>query len=183
VAAAHLLPLRRVSIVGTGGREAWARSLDHRFATGLDPAAVEPLDLWCNTGQGADAVPDDHEPLVEFAGRVDDDDLIRRFHEAPCVIAPAYDEDYGLTAIEAMAHGRPVIVCEDGGGLAELVDHEVTGLIVPPTPSAIAEAVERLCADTDLAETLGRNGLDRAGELTWRNADRELHNAVEQVLA
>ena len=56
---------------------------------------------------------------VEIAGRVDDGHLARLYREAPCVVAPALDEDYGLTAIEAMRSRPPVIVCRDGGGLAE----------------------------------------------------------------
>jgi glycosyltransferase involved in cell wall biosynthesis len=95
--------------------------------------------------------PTDHRSNVEFAGRVSDDALAQRYATAPCVVAPAYQEDYGLTAIEAMAEGKPVVVCRDGGGLTELVDHEQTGLVVDPTPAAIADAVERLCTDPDLA--------------------------------
>ncbi|MEZ5177931.1 MAG: glycosyltransferase family 4 protein [Acidimicrobiales bacterium] len=119
---------------------------------------------------------------VTFAGFVSDDDLDRLNTEAPCVVAPAYDEDYGLTAIEAMAHGRPVVVCTDGGGLAELVDHEVTGLVVPPTPAGIAAAVERLTGDPALAAELGRNGRARAAELTWSNTATELRAGLDRVL-
>ncbi len=183
VAAAHLLGGAEVAIVGTGGREAWARHLDQRFAAGEDPTALGDEELWCNTGQGAPPVTDPVTTPVRFAGRVDDDELARLFREAPCVIAPAYDEDYGLTAIEAMAQGRPVITCTDGGGLAELVDHEVTGLIVEPTAAAIAAAVTRLVEDPDLAAELGRNGLARAAELSWSAADDELLAGVRQVLA
>ncbi len=99
------------------------------------------------------------------------------------MVAPAYDEDYGLTAIEAMAHGCPVIVCTDGGGLTELVADERTGLIVDPTPRAIADAVERLVGDPDLAAELGANGVERAAELSWANAEAELLEGLERVLS
>jgi len=183
VAAAHLLPQQAVSIVGTGGREAWARGLDHRFATGTDPTSLTAAELWCNTGQGGHAVPEGFRSNVEFAGRVDDAELARRVADAPCIVAPAFDEDYGLTAIEAMAQGRPVVVCRDGGGLAELVEHEVTGLVVEPTPAAIAAAVERLVGDPTLAASLGERGRARAAELSWDAADAELLAAVDRVLA
>lgn len=184
VAAAHLLPNLDVSLVGTGGRVAWARSLDHRLATtDVDPAALTDLETWCNTGQGGTEVPADHRSNVEFAGRVTDADLARRFAEAPCVVAPAFQEDYGLTAIEAMAQGKPVIVCTDGGGLTELVEHEVTGLIVDPTPAAIAAAIDRLTSDVDLAATLGANGRIRAAELSWDAAADEFRAGLDRVLA
>ncbi|MGN6695642.1 MAG: glycosyltransferase family 4 protein, partial [Aquihabitans sp.] len=184
VAAAHLLPDVPVALVGTGGREAWAKALDHRLATpDADPAALTDEETWCNTGRGAAAVPEDHRSNVEFAGRLSDTDLAQRFADAPCVVAPAYQEDYGLTAIEAMAQGKPVIVCADGGGLTELVDHERTGLVVEPTPGAIAAAIERLTLDRDLATELGANGRERAAELTWEAAADEWRAGMEQVLA
>ncbi|HWJ62581.1 MAG TPA: glycosyltransferase family 4 protein [Acidimicrobiales bacterium] len=184
VAAAHLLPEVEVALVGTGGREAWANALDHRLATSDDdPAALTDEETWCNTGQGAPAVPDGHRSNVEFAGRVSDAELAQRFADAPCVVAPAFQEDYGLTAIEAMAQGKPVIVCTDGGGLTELVEHERTGLVVEPTPAAIAAAIERLTSDRDLAAELGANGVRRAAELSWEAAADEWRAGMEQVLA
>ena len=183
VAAAHLLPHLRFDLVGTGGREAWARALDHRLTTGMDPAGLTESELWCNTGQGAAAVPDDHASNVTFSGRLDDDELAQRYRDAPCVVAPAYNEDYGLTAIEAMAQGRPVVVCSDGGGLAELVDHDVTGLVVEPTPTGIAHAVEALVADPDRARELGANARIRAAELSWKSADAELRAGLGLVLS
>ncbi|WP_421119177.1 glycosyltransferase family 4 protein [Aquihabitans daechungensis] len=184
VAAAHLLPDIDVALVGTGGREAWAKALDHRLATtDADPAALTEAETWCNTGQGANPVPEGHRSNVEFAGRVTDVELARRFAEAPCVVAPAFNEDYGLTAIEAMAQAKPVIVCADGGGLTELVEHERTGLIVEPTPAAIAAAIDRLASDRDLAAELGANGLQRAAELSWDAAADEFRAGMERVMA
>ena len=183
VAAAHLLPHQQFTVVGSGGRMAWARSLDHRLTTGqIEPSTLNDADLWLNTGQGALGVPDGFESHVDFAGWVTDAELDARYHDAPCVVAPALDEDYGLTAIEAMTHGRPVVVCSDGGGLAELVAHEVTGLVVEPTAQAVAAAVARLTDDPDLAAELGRNGRARAAELTWEAAATQLRAGVEATM-
>ena len=184
VAAAHLLPHLEVSLVGTGGRVDWARALDHRLATtDTDPAVLTDAETWCNTGRDAAPVPDSHRSNVEFAGRVSDADLSQRFAAAPCVVAPAYQEDYGLTAIEAMAEAKPVIVCSDGGGLTEIVEHERTGLIVDPTPAAIAAGIERLTTDPDFAAELGANGRQRAAELSWDAAADEFRSGIERVMA
>lgn len=197
VAAAHLVGDVPVHIVGSGGRLAFARELDRRLTRGeLDPGGLDDAALWCNTGRA----PSDHEssvhessgagttsratsrPAVRFSGWIDDGPLTVAYRDAPCVVAPALDEDYGLTAIEAMTHGRPVIVCRDGGGLAELVDHEVTGLVVEPTPTALAAAIRRLVDHPDLAAELGRNGRERASQLTWRSAGDQLLGAVTRTL-
>ncbi|MEO6988199.1 MAG: glycosyltransferase family 4 protein [Aquihabitans sp.] len=183
VAAAHLLPQQRFTVVGSGGRMAWARSLDHQLAAGqIDASALGDTDLWLNTGQGASPVPAGHPPTVDFAGWVTDAELDARYRDAPCVVAPALDEDYGLTAIEAMTHGRPVVVCTDGGGLAELVTHEETGLVVEPTATAVADAVARLTNDPDLATELGRNGRARAAELTWEAAAIQLRAGIQATM-
>lgn len=186
VAAAHLVGDLDVHIVGSGGRLAFARDLDRRLAAGdLDPAALDDRTLWCNTGRDVtDPTAEPDTPgLVRFSGWIDDDALTAAYRDAPCVVAPALDEDYGLTAIEAMAHGRPVVVCRDGGGLAELVDHEGTGLVVDPTPAALAAGIRRLVDDRDLADELGRNGRDRAAELSWQAAAVQVLDAVDQTLA
>lgn len=187
VAAAHLIDERiRVRCTGTGGRLAFARALDVALGRGddatTDLAARNPTALWCNTGAVDADAPSRGPGRVEFTGHLNDADLDAAYAAARCVVAPAYDEDYGLTAIEAMAHGRPVVVCDDGGGLAELVTDGATGLVVEPTPAAIADAVERLHADPELARDLGSNGRARAAELTWQRAGDQLLDAVEATL-
>jgi glycosyltransferase involved in cell wall biosynthesis len=184
VAAAHLLPERELAVVGYGGRNAWAKAVDHRLSQpGADAHHLTDEDLWCNTGLGAPPVPDGHASNVTFHTAATDEVLERLYREAPCVVAPAYDEDYGLTAVEAMHHGRPLVVCRDGGGLADLVEDGVTGLVVEPTPQAIADAVEQLVRDRDLAATLGAAARARAGEISWPRANVVIRDAVAKVLA
>jgi len=190
VAALHRLPGVAGVIVGTGGRHDWIRAVDrHLGAPGVDLDAVDERRLWCSTG-----LLDPDDPLgvaspttgarsnITLAGAVDDATLSHLYATAPCVVAPAHDEDYGLTAIEAMAHGAPVIVCTDGGGLADLVTHEVDGLVVEPTGAAIATAVERVLTDRDLAAGLAEGGRRRAAATTWRRADAQLRVALALAL-
>jgi glycosyltransferase involved in cell wall biosynthesis len=65
------------------------------------------------------------------------------------------------TVIEAMAYGVPTIVT-DVGGSPELVQHEISGIIVPPGDAdALAAAMLRLWQQPELARTLGRGGRER----------------------
>ena len=59
--------------------------------------------------------------------------------------------------------------------------HEETGLIVDPTPRAVADAIERLVADRELAGRLGRNGQERAAEFSWAHAVDEFRAGLAMV--
>jgi glycosyltransferase involved in cell wall biosynthesis len=67
--------------------------------------------------------------------------------------------------IEAMACGTPVVV-SDRGALPEVVGD--AGLVVPPDPAAVSEAVHRVVTDRSLADRLRRASTERAATFTWQ---------------
>jgi glycosyltransferase involved in cell wall biosynthesis len=74
------------------------------------------------------------------------------------VHAPAY-EGFGLVVLEAMAAGKPVVVNDAPGGITEIVQAEETGLVVPlGSAPALADTLQRLVADPQARERLGRQG-------------------------
>ncbi|NNE96459.1 MAG: glycosyltransferase, partial [Acidimicrobiales bacterium] len=115
-------------------------------------------------------VHNDPSGRVRFHGHVPERDRNRLYNESVCVVAPALNEDYGLTVLEAWQQERPVIVCSDGGGLTELVTDGVNGLVVEPTPFAIAQAVDRLCNDPVLGDSLVEGGRESLAVITWPGA-------------
>ena len=91
---------------------------------------------------------------VNWPGFVADKAAIYR--ELDIVVAPAVDEGFGMTVVEAGAHGLPVIAARSGA-FPEVVRDGETGLLVPPDdPEALAKALQRLIADTGLRERLGK---------------------------
>jgi glycosyltransferase involved in cell wall biosynthesis len=89
---------------------------------------------------------------------------------------PVDEDSYGYVTAEAMLSGKPVLTTTDSGGVLELVEHEVTGLVVEPAPSEIARAIDFLAAATVAAE-LGAAAYDRVRklDLSWdRTIDRLL---------
>lgn len=74
------------------------------------------------------------------------------------VIPSRWAEAFGLAVVEAMAAGIP-LVATAVGGIPELVDEGVTGLLVPPNdPEALARAINRLLHDPDTRATMGAAG-------------------------
>ena len=95
---------------------------------------------------------------VVFTGRRDDVPAVTAALDV--AVLPSYREALGLAILEAMALSRPV-VATNVGGIPEMVEHERTGLLVPPhDPEALADAIVRLLVDHPLADTLARAGHD-----------------------
>ena len=93
---------------------------------------------------------------VHFLGQRDD--VVDLLCACDVFVLPSRREGLGVAALEAMALGRPVVASRVGG-LAESVQHEYTGLLVPPEDSeALAGALERLLGDPALARRLGAAG-------------------------
>jgi glycosyltransferase involved in cell wall biosynthesis len=109
----------------------------------------------------------------------------RAIEQAAIVVVPSMGEGFGMVALEAMERGRPVIAA-DIGGLGELVEHEITGLLVPPGEAEpLAQALERLGGDLELAARMGEAGRRRALErfLQERCTDRTELLYREQLTA
>jgi len=100
---------------------------------------------------------------VEFRGRVENSNLTEYYARARACLLPTIPlegikDGPAYAAQEAMACGTPVIV-SDVGGLAELVQDGVNGLVVPPGDAlSISRALRRLLTDKSLSEKLGREG-------------------------
>jgi glycosyltransferase involved in cell wall biosynthesis len=78
-------------------------------------------------------------------------------------IMPSRSEAWGLAAIEAMAHGVPVIA-SDTGGLPEIIESGNGGWLVPAgDPAALAQAITAAASDRDLLRDQGRRARERAG--------------------
>jgi glycosyltransferase involved in cell wall biosynthesis len=93
---------------------------------------------------------------VVFTGRREDVPAVTAALDV--AVLPSYREALGLVILEAMAHARPV-VASDVGGIPEMVEDGITGLLVPPRdPVALADAIVRLLTDHPFADTLARNG-------------------------
>ncbi|HPU96679.1 MAG TPA: glycosyltransferase family 4 protein [Candidatus Hydrogenedentes bacterium] len=103
-------------------------------------------------------------------------DLYAHYAEAAVVAVPSvWEEPFGLTALEAMAIGRPVIASAVGG-LRETVRHGETGLLVPPgDPVALAEAIQELLTHPERAQDMGTRGSDRVKQYSWDHIMRQYY--------
>lgn len=141
------VPAARLLVVGEGSQ--WDPLREQAASLGLLGAACEG-DACVGTRH---ARPD---ARVVFTGRRDDVPAVTAALDV--AVLPSYREAQGLVILEAMALARPVVATAVGG-IPEMIEDGVTGLLVPPhEPIPLADAITRLLLDHPLADMLGRAG-------------------------
>jgi glycosyltransferase involved in cell wall biosynthesis len=106
---------------------------------------------------------------VVFAGFVSDEDLPLYYHISYLYVLPSVlrIENFGITLLEAMAAGKPV-VASNLLGPNEVIDHGVNGLIFEfGSVRSLVNALLELMADEENAKTMGSKGRSKALDYTW----------------
>jgi glycosyltransferase involved in cell wall biosynthesis len=116
------------------------------------------------------------EDRVDWQPYASDEELPALYRGARMLVLPSLAEGFGLTALEAMACGTPVIT-SNTSSLPEVVAD--AGLLVDPhDTTSIAEAMARLFSDTRLAKELRERGIARASQFTWERAAGVMQKAI-----
>ena len=102
------------------------------------------------------------------------------YRSARMLLLPSLAEGFGLTALEAMACGTPVVT-SNTSSLPEVVG-DAALLVDPLDTKALAEAIERLFADDRLAKDLSERGVARAPQFTWERTGRAVQAAIRAAL-
>lgn len=113
---------------------------------------------------------------VKFFDYVSQEEKLKLYANARAVLFIPLDEDYGYITLEAMSAGKAVITAKDSGGPLEFIRNKKDGLIVEPTPEAIAEAIDSIADDRNLAIRYGENAKKHLASMniTWENVVKEL---------
>lgn len=112
-----------------------------------------------------------HSPVAEgvhFLGPVPNSDMPRLYAAADMAVLPSLKEATSITGLEAMASALP-LVSTNVGGLPDLVEDGVTGVLVHPgDPRAFADAVRQLLGNAGLRSDFGRRGREKVlTHFTW----------------
>jgi glycosyltransferase involved in cell wall biosynthesis len=150
---------------------------------------------------GESEVPEDHPEMrrlrriaedgdvadrIVFTGRKDRYALKYYYSAADIFVTTPWYEPFGITPLEAMACGTPVIGANVGGIKFSVADGE-TGFLVPPADAgALADKISILLENEELCSKMKRNGFRRVNELfTWKKVCDQLnelyHHVIESV--
>lgn len=116
---------------------------------------------------------------VLFAGSKSRQALKIYYSAADVFVTTPWYEPFGITPVESMACGTPVIG-SNVGGIKYTVKHEKTGLLVPPNdPIALKEALSKIMKDDQLREKFGLESLSRVKQhFRWEHMARK----IEEIL-
>jgi glycosyltransferase involved in cell wall biosynthesis len=143
---------------------------------------LEDADLVLVGGEGEAFRKVHFDPLprnVRFTGRVGDSDLAALYSAAAVYVMPSLYEGFGLTLLEAMACGVPVVAA-NAGALPEVV--EEAGILIDPFQvEEIAGAILKVVEDSALRAALVQRGFERARGYTWERTAENIWTSIIEV--
>ncbi len=118
---------------------------------------------------------------VTFVGRKDRQFLKYYYSAADIFITTPWYEPFGITPLEAMACGTPVIGA-NVGGIKDTIEDGKTGFLVPPNnPVALAQKIELLLTNQGLLKQMQVQCVKRVNALfTWNRVAKMMHNLYEE---
>jgi glycosyltransferase involved in cell wall biosynthesis len=119
---------------------------------------------------------------VTFLGWVPNVDLPQYYRAAAVSVIPSLEEGFGIPAAEAMGC-EVAVVASDAGGLPEVVEDGVTGIVVPRGDAkALAQAIGSLLSDPQRRRVMGQAGRERALRLfDWDRSAQQFEEIYREV--
>ena len=117
---------------------------------------------------------------VIFTDFVPDEDLPYLLSGAKLFVLPSLYEGFGLTALEAMACGAPVLVSKNSS-LPEVVGEAGLYLENPEDLQEISQKVGQILDNRDLAASLAKKGLEQAQKFSWEKCARQTLDLIQKT--
>ncbi|MEO6882913.1 MAG: glycosyltransferase [Bacteroidia bacterium] len=126
------------------------------------------------------------EKVSQFTGFIDHSEIVVYQNMLSIAVFPSVldSESFGVSVLEAAACGKPVVV-SNVGGLPEVIENGITGIIVPPKDSiALANALEKLILDEDLRVNMGKQGRIRVQRLyDWNENVQQMTEIYQNIIS
>lgn len=119
------------------------------------------------------------EGVIDWTGYVTPEALIDAYQQADVFCLPSRYEGFGLTVLEAMACGTPV-VCSNSGSLPEVAG-DAARLTAIDRPEPVADALAAVLMDDALAARLAARGLAQAARFSWDRTAQETLRAYASL--
>ena len=97
--------------------------------------------------------------VLDIQTSIETKDVQKIYGESNCLLAVAKFEPFGLSVIESLACGTPVVAINEGG-FKETVVNNSTGFLVAPDKKEIGNAITKLIKNSNLREKMGKQGIE-----------------------
>jgi glycosyltransferase involved in cell wall biosynthesis len=120
---------------------------------------------------------------IHFAGRKPRSELKYYYAAADIFVSTPWYEPFGITPLEAMACGTPVIGSNVGGIKYSVLDGETGALVPPDNPNALAVKMDELLADKPRLKQMSKNAIKRVNRhFTWANVAKKVNELYRTIL-
>lgn len=121
---------------------------------------------------------------VIFTGSKQREELKYYYSASECFISTPWYEPFGITPLEAMACGTPVIGSKVGG-IKYTVKDQKTGFLVPPNnPEELADRISLLLENKEKQKEFSKAGIKRVYEhFTWEKVSLQLSNLYTEIIS
>jgi glycosyltransferase involved in cell wall biosynthesis len=119
-----------------------------------------------------------------FTGFLDEASVKKLYRVADVFVIPSLYEPFGIVALEGMASGVP-LVASGVGGLAEIITHDETGVLVyPDNPESLAWGINRVLTDPGYAQWLRENALEHVTTAyNWKAIAATTSTVYDQIVS
>lgn len=121
------------------------------------------------------------EDRITFHGFIPSPGVFDYLNSADIVIIPSVSEGFSVTAIEAMALGKPIVATKVGG-IPTAVKDGRNALLVAPDPGELARAVRHLISDGERRETMARTNWEDAKRYDWKLISEQYLNFFNELI-
>ncbi|MEM2506062.1 MAG: glycosyltransferase family 4 protein [Nitrososphaeria archaeon] len=118
---------------------------------------------------------------IDFILNPSDDKLLKLYQECYAFVFSSFKEPFGITPLEAMSCGKPVIATGEGGFMDYLV-HGQNGFITDSDPYAIARKMLLLAQNYELTVKMGEEARKKALFFDWKIFSERMDHLIEHVL-
>jgi glycosyltransferase involved in cell wall biosynthesis len=117
---------------------------------------------------------------ISFIVHPSDGELADLYSACSGVLFTAFNEDFGIVPLEAMAAGKPVVAVNSGGP-CETVTPGVEGFLEAPEPPAFAARMAEIAGDSQMARRMGTAGIERAKQYDWRTFVSRIDEELDRL--
>lgn len=157
----------------------WSRHVPYkRFDLAIEACnrLKRPLTI-AGTGPDTERLKRLAGPTIKFVGRVSDEEIVRLAYSHKAFLFPG-EEDFGITPVEALSAGMPVIAYKKGGALDYIIDGKTGVFFRQQSVSSLIAAIEHFESLTFDEKILGRQA-NQFSEATFRQAIKQFVNKVK----